>query len=139
MSSAPAELRTRRCVSCTWHTPGSAKPPCAGHQASAASAKTDTDVFPKVIKYLFHLPLKLVTGFPGGQDVVLSLQRGEIDGRCGWSWSSIKLAKPDWLSGGKLNFVVQMALTPEISQLAKRYEIRELEQAVRHNGSEPSL
>jgi hypothetical protein len=33
--------------------------------------------------------LKLVTGFPGGQDVVLSLQRGEVDGRCGWSWSSL--------------------------------------------------
>jgi tripartite-type tricarboxylate transporter receptor subunit TctC len=50
---------------------------------------SDTDVFPKVIRNLFHLPLKLVTGFPGGQDVVLSLQRGEIDGRCGWSWTSL--------------------------------------------------
>jgi tripartite-type tricarboxylate transporter receptor subunit TctC len=52
-------------------------------------ASSDTDVFPKVIRNLFHLPLKLVSGFPGGQDVVLSLQRGEIDGRCGWSWTSL--------------------------------------------------
>lgn len=52
-------------------------------------ASSDTDVFPKVIRNFFHLPLKLVTGFPGGQDVVLSLQRGEIDGRCGWSWTSL--------------------------------------------------
>ncbi|HMA51461.1 MAG TPA: tripartite tricarboxylate transporter substrate-binding protein [Magnetospirillaceae bacterium] len=50
---------------------------------------SDTDVFPKALRSLFHLPLKLVTGFPGGQDVVLSLQRGEIDGRCGWSWTSL--------------------------------------------------
>ena len=52
-------------------------------------ASSDTDVFPKVLRSLFHLPMKLVTGFPGGQDVVLSLQRGEVDGRCGWSWSSL--------------------------------------------------
>lgn len=52
-------------------------------------ASSDTDVFPKVLRSLFHLPMKMVTGFPGGQDVVLSLQRGEVDGRCGWSWSSL--------------------------------------------------
>ena len=52
-------------------------------------ASSDTDVFSKVIRHFFHLPLKLVTGFPGGQDVVLSLQRGEVNGRCGWSWSSL--------------------------------------------------
>ena len=52
-------------------------------------ASSDTDVFSKVLRHFFHLPLKLITGFPGGQDVVLSLQRGEVNGRCGWSWSSL--------------------------------------------------
>jgi tripartite-type tricarboxylate transporter receptor subunit TctC len=75
-----------------WHTSGinswadmQRKPYTIG----GTGASSDTDVFPKVIRNLFHLPLKLVTGFPGGQDVVLSLQRGEIDGRCGWSWTSL--------------------------------------------------
>lgn len=50
---------------------------------------SDTDVFPKVLRSLFHLQLKLATGYPGGEDVVLALERGEVNGRCGWSWSSL--------------------------------------------------
>jgi tripartite-type tricarboxylate transporter receptor subunit TctC len=75
-----------------WHTSGiktwadmQQKPYTIG----GTGASSDTDVFPKVIRNLFHLPLKLVTGYPGGQDVVLSLERGEIAGRCGWSWTSL--------------------------------------------------
>src|SRR5262249_40369962 len=46
----------------------------------------------------------------------LALEQGEVDGRCGWSWSSIKLAKPQWIADKKLNLVVQMSLTrsPEL-------------------------
>ena len=75
-----------------WHTSGIqswADMRQRPYTIGGTGASSDTDVFPKVIRNLFHLPLKLVTGFPGGQDVVLSLQRGEIDGRCGWSWSSL--------------------------------------------------
>jgi tripartite-type tricarboxylate transporter receptor subunit TctC len=50
---------------------------------------SDTDVFPKVLRNLFHLQMKLATGYPGGEDVVLALERGEVNGRCGWSWSSL--------------------------------------------------
>ena len=38
---------------------------------------------------MFHLKSRLISGFPGGSDVVLSMQRREVDGRCGWSWSSL--------------------------------------------------
>jgi hypothetical protein len=38
---------------------------------------------------MFHLPLRVVSGFPGRAETVLSIQRGEIDGLCGWSWSSL--------------------------------------------------
>jgi len=50
---------------------------------------SDTDVFPKVLAHLFHMQMKLATGYPGGEDVVLALERGEVNGRCGWSWSSL--------------------------------------------------
>jgi hypothetical protein len=49
----------------------------------------DTDIYPTLIKNLFGLKLKLVTGFPGGADVDLALRRHEVDGRCGWSLSSL--------------------------------------------------
>jgi tripartite-type tricarboxylate transporter receptor subunit TctC len=51
---------------------------------------SDTDVFPVVLHNMFHMQMKLAMGYPGGEDVVLALQRGEVSGRCGWSWSSLK-------------------------------------------------
>src|SRR6185437_13032002 len=51
---------------------------------------SDTDVFPDVLRNMFHMKMKLVTGYPGGSDVLLAMQRGEVNGRCGWSWSSVK-------------------------------------------------
>ena len=50
---------------------------------------SDTDVFPNVLRNMFHMKMKLATGYPGGEDVVLALERGEVNGRCGWSWSSL--------------------------------------------------
>jgi len=38
------------------------------------------------------------------------MERGEVDGRCGWSWSSIKITKPEWLAEKKINLLLQMAL-----------------------------
>ena len=71
---------------------------------------SDTDIFPKVLKHVFHLNLKLVTGFPGGADVVLALERNEVDGRCGWSWSSL-VSRNKQLYDTKQIFVpVQLAL-----------------------------
>ena len=38
------------------------------------------------------------------------MERGEVDGRCGWSWSSIKITRADWLRDKKVNLLLQMGL-----------------------------
>jgi hypothetical protein len=50
---------------------------------------TDLDIYSNVLHNLFDLKSRLISGFPGGADVVLAMQRREVDGRCGWSWSSL--------------------------------------------------
>jgi hypothetical protein len=40
------------------------------------------------------------------------MERGEVDGTCGWDWSSVKSQKPDWLRDHKLNLLVQVGLEP---------------------------
>jgi tripartite-type tricarboxylate transporter receptor subunit TctC len=72
---------------------------------------SDPDLFATTIKNMFGVKLRVITGYPGANEMSLALEQGEVDGRCGWSWSSIKLAKPDWLTDRKLNLIVQMALT----------------------------
>ncbi len=37
---------------------------------------------------------RIVTGYPGGNDVDLAMERGEVQGRCGWSWTSVKGLAP---------------------------------------------
>jgi len=41
------------------------------------------------------------------------VERGEVDGLCGWDWSSLKAQKSDWLRDKKINILVQTALEPE--------------------------
>ena len=44
--------------------------------------------------------------------MALAMERGEIDGVCGWDWSSFKSQRPDWLRDNKVNILVQVSLEP---------------------------
>ena len=76
----------------------------------ASGAGADSDAFSVVLRNLFHLPMKIVSGYPGGADMNLAMERGEIDGRCGWSWSSILSTKRDWLVNKQIQLTLQIAL-----------------------------
>ncbi len=77
----------------------------------ASGAGADSDVFPIVLRNLFGLPMRIVTGYPGGSDLNLAMERGEIDGRCGWSWTSIVSRNRDWLADKRIQITLQIALT----------------------------
>ncbi|MCH7711195.1 MAG: hypothetical protein IH903_06105 [Proteobacteria bacterium] len=70
---------------------------------------SDTDVFPKVLNNVLGTKLRLVTGYPGGNDINLATERGEVQGRCGYSWSSLKSRFPQWLTGKKVQILLQMS------------------------------
>ena len=76
----------------------------------ASGAGADSDAFPIVLRNLFHLPMRIVTGYPGGADLNLAMERGEIDGRCGWSWTSIVSRNRDWLTDKRIRITLQIAL-----------------------------
>ena len=99
-----------------------------------AGSGSDPDVFANVLRNLFGMKDRLVTGYPGTPELSLAMERGEIDGRCGWSWASIKWEKGDWVAENKLNVLVQMALTkapdlpdaPLITDVAQNEEQRQI-------------
>ncbi len=70
----------------------------------------DLDNFALILKNMFGAKVKLVSGYPGGSEVNLAVERRELDGRCGWSWDSIKSTRPDWLRDNKINLLVIFAL-----------------------------
>jgi tripartite-type tricarboxylate transporter receptor subunit TctC len=54
----------------------------------------------------------VVQGYRGTPDIALAMERGEVDGVCGWDWSSFKSQKPDWLRDDKANVILQVGLAP---------------------------
>jgi tripartite-type tricarboxylate transporter receptor subunit TctC len=81
------------------------------HTVGGSAAGADSDVFPIVLRNVYHLQTKLVTGFSGGgADINLGMERREVDGRCGWSWSSLQSQSRPLLEGKKINIVLQLAL-----------------------------
>jgi tripartite-type tricarboxylate transporter receptor subunit TctC len=53
--------------------------------------------FPMVLKELYGAQLKLVTGYRGGNDVNIAMERGEVGGRV-TTWSSWKVTHPSWFA-----------------------------------------
>jgi tripartite-type tricarboxylate transporter receptor subunit TctC len=62
---------------------------------------------------------EVVSGYKGTVDVALAMERGEVDGMCGWDWSSVKSQKTDWISEKKANVLVQVSLEP-LEELTER-------------------
>jgi tripartite-type tricarboxylate transporter receptor subunit TctC len=78
--------------------------------AGGEGAGSDPDIFVLMYRNVFGTKMKLVTGYPGTSDITLAMQRGEVDGLCGISWSTIKSQHPDWIAEKKINVLVQAAL-----------------------------
>src|SRR5262249_14597702 len=65
---------------------------------------------PLALNFLLDTKLKVISGYRGGADMHLALQRGEIEGRCAWSWSSLQTAGPTWIAEGKVNVLLGLGL-----------------------------
>ena len=64
--------------------------------------------FAYMVRATTGAPLSVVPGYKGTLDVTLAMERLEVDGACGWEWSSAKAQKPEWIRDGKLNFLLQI-------------------------------
>jgi tripartite-type tricarboxylate transporter receptor subunit TctC len=82
------------------------KPVVMGGQFAAA----DSDIYAHLYKNLFGAKIKLVSGYPGTNDITLAMERGEVDGICGLSWGTLKVAHRDWIANKSVHILVQAAL-----------------------------
>src|SRR5262245_22791304 len=70
----------------------------------------DTDQFPRILNGVLGTKFRIVTGYPGGNDVTLAMERGEVKGRCGWSWSSVLSTHKRWIEDKSIIVLVQLSL-----------------------------
>lgn len=93
----------------------------------ATGTTDDTGRFPMLARRLTGAKIKIVQGYPGGNDITVAMERGEVEGRFGWSWGSVKSRSRDWIEQKKINILFQMGMnkaedlpdTPFIMDFAK--------------------
>ena len=94
----------------------------------------DTYQFPRFTNNALGTKFKIVTGYPGGNDVSFAMERGEVGGRCGWSWSSIKATRMGWYHDKTIHVLMQFSLAkhadlphiPLVTDLAKSEEQQQI-------------
>lgn len=91
-----------------------------------------TQTYPQALNDLAGTKFKIVSGYPGGNEITLALQKGEVEGYCGWAVGSIRQRAPQWLTDGTLKVLVQFTAgkpdlpnAPVATDLAKTKEGRE--------------
>ncbi len=53
---------------------------------------------------------KVVRGYKGSVDILLSMERREVEGICGLDWSSLRTQKPDWVRDNRMHVILQTGI-----------------------------
>jgi hypothetical protein len=72
----------------------------------------DLGVYANVLRSVFNAKLRLISGYPGTADILLAVERGELGGLCGWSWSTLKSRSKKLYDAKEIAVPVQLGLTP---------------------------
>jgi tripartite-type tricarboxylate transporter receptor subunit TctC len=62
---------------------------------------------PRAFNELLGTKFKVVSGYPGGNEITLAVERGEVEGYCGWTVGSIVNRASNWLHDGTLTLLAQ--------------------------------
>jgi tripartite-type tricarboxylate transporter receptor subunit TctC len=79
----------------------------------------ELDIFTNLYKNIFDANVKLVSGYPGTAEIMLAMERGELDGVCGIDWTTIKAQRPGWITDKRINVIAQAAFhkDPDLPQV----------------------
>jgi tripartite-type tricarboxylate transporter receptor subunit TctC len=78
------------------------------YKIGGTGAGADSDVFSNLLHRMFNLPMQLVLGYQSAAETVLAIERKEVDGRCGWSWSTLSSRNKDLLATRQVKVVLQL-------------------------------
>jgi tripartite-type tricarboxylate transporter receptor subunit TctC len=73
----------------------------------ASQPGTSTRDFPALLNSMAGTKIRIVSGYPGTREITLAIDKNEVQGLCGFSWSSLQAQQPDWLKSGFIRVLVQ--------------------------------
>jgi tripartite-type tricarboxylate transporter receptor subunit TctC len=77
----------------------------------ASAAAASDSVMPRMMNAMLDTKFQIIRGY-GGADILLAIERGEVEGRCGFGWASLKTTRPDWAEQRKINLIAQFSYKP---------------------------
>jgi tripartite-type tricarboxylate transporter receptor subunit TctC len=104
----------------------------------SSGAGSQMETIPAMLNKLFGTKIKVISGYRGGNEVYLAMERGEVQGRCGGLISSINSTRPDWFAQKKVTVPIQIALerdpqfpnSPALIEFAKDARTKQILQLV---------
>ena len=95
-----------------WHTSGIRTIEDAKRQevSMGATGGSASSQYPRVMNAVLGTKFRVVVGYPGGNEINLAMERGEVDGRGSNNWASWKGTRAEWLRDKKINILVQVGL-----------------------------
>jgi tripartite-type tricarboxylate transporter receptor subunit TctC len=103
--------------------------------AVGSSGPSSTDsIYPNLLSYLFGMKFKVIAGYASAPEMSMAIERGELDGRCGLTLSSLQSVNAPWIKDNKVRILMQIALeknpelkdVPFIFDLARNDEDRQI-------------
>jgi tripartite-type tricarboxylate transporter receptor subunit TctC len=93
-----------------------------------------TIIYPSIMNSVLGTRFKLVTGYQSTAEIGLAMERGEVEGRAGNNFNSLKAESAEWLKSGKIVLISQIGLErdaeysdlPLLTDLAKSDEDRQV-------------
>jgi len=73
----------------------------------ATGAGSYTMLYPTLLNNMLGYKFKIVAGYKSTNEIHLAMERGEVFGRAGNFFSSLKAQNPDWLPGKKIDMLLQ--------------------------------
>jgi tripartite-type tricarboxylate transporter receptor subunit TctC len=102
-------------ICATWHSsPIKTIAQAMDREVTVAStgATGNSATLPKILNKMLNTRFKVILGYSttGSR---LAVERGEVDGVCGLSWSTLKASNPDWVRNNRINVLLQTGSKPQ--------------------------
>src|SRR3954463_123068 len=79
-------------------------------QVGSTGVGGDQHAFAGALNALLGTKLKSISGYPGTQEIMLAVERGELDGIVGYSWGVARSGNKAQIADGSLKIILQLAL-----------------------------
>ncbi len=85
-----------------------AKPVAMGGQARGIEPSD----YGRLLREVFKANVRVIDGYTGTGPRRVALDQGELEGVCGWSWTSVKGTSQEWLDKGFIRIIAQLGMKP---------------------------